>query len=347
MVSEAMLSQKDGRVSPAPILPLEHNHPVPRKRLPVWLFVLPVLVLVGCLVHLAIGGGSSQLNLVNIVPNLLRGNVGGDNANIILWQIRIPRTLAALLAGGVLGAVGAVFQAFFRNPLAEPYVIGVSSGAGFGGTVAVVLGLTQAAHTLGVVGLAFARRRGGLQVHTLLLAGVVVGAMLSAMMTTVLMMGGFDTGKVLKWLLGSLTPVFPERLWAMAVVLVVGLLVLQTQTRSLNAFSVSEFTSERLGVDTARLRTVVLLAGTAMVSVVVGSVGVIGFLGLMAPHIARRLVGLDLRYSLVASAFVGSLLLLFSDLVAQNLHEGIEVPVGAVTALLGAPALLWLLKKEG
>ncbi|HXH60770.1 MAG TPA: iron ABC transporter permease [Fimbriimonadaceae bacterium] len=333
---------------------------MPRKRLPVWLFVLPVLVLVGCLVHLAIGGGSSQLNLVNIVPNLLRGNVGGDNANIILWQIRIPRTLAALLAGGVLGAVGAVFQAFFRNPLAEPYVIGVSSGAGFGGTVAVVLGLTQAAHTLGVVGLAFlgglgslwmvmalARRRGGLQVHTLLLAGVVVGAMLSAMMTTVLMMGGFDTGKVLKWLLGSLTPVFPERLWAMAVVLVVGLLVLQTQTRSLNAFSVSEFTSERLGVDTARLRTVVLLAGTAMVSVVVGSVGVIGFLGLMAPHIARRLVGLDLRYSLVASAFVGSLLLLFSDLVAQNLHEGIEVPVGAVTALLGAPALLWLLKKEG
>jgi iron complex transport system permease protein len=171
--------------------------------------------------------------------------------------------------------------------------------------------------------------------------------MLSALMTTVLLLGGYDTGRVLKWLLGSLSPVFQERLWAMGVVLVLGLAVLQTQTRALNAFSVSEFTSERLGVDPKRLRRVVLLTGTAMVSVAVGAVGVIGFLGLMAPHIARRIVGIDLRVSLLASAMAGSVLLLLADLAAQNLHPNVELPVGAVTALLGAPALLLLLKKVG
>ena len=298
--------------------------------------------------------------MFDVVPNLLKGNVHSDSANIIVWEVRLPRMLAALLAGAILGAVGAAFQAYFRNALAEPYVIGVSSGAGFGGTVAVVLGLSQSLETLGVVLLAFlggllslwlvialARRRGGVQVHTLLLAGVVVSAMLSALMTTVLILGGYDTGRVLKWLLGSLAPVFAERLWAMALVLVVGSALLQSQTRRLNAHSVSEFTSERLGVDPKRLRAIVLLSGTAMVSVAVGAVGIIGFLGLLAPHIARRLVGIDLRWSLAASAMVGSVLLLFADLVAQNLHPQVELPVGAVTALLGAPALLWLLKKEG
>jgi iron complex transport system permease protein len=268
--------------------------------------------------------------------------------------------LAALLAGAILGAVGAAFQSFFRNPLAEPYVVGVSSGAGLGGTLAVVLGVSQSFYSLGTVVLAFlgglaslalvlplARRGGGVQVHTLLLAGVVVSAMLSALMTTVLLISGYDTGKVLRWLLGSLTNVFSERLWAMAVAFAVGFLVLQTQTRALNAFSVSDFTSERLGVDPRKLRWAILVTGTAMVSVAVGAVGIIGFLGLMAPHIARRIVGIDLRYSLAASAMTGSLLLLLADLAAQNMGGVIELPVGAVTALLGGPALLVLLRKQG
>ncbi len=322
--------------------------------------MLLALVVAGSIVHLAKGGGGTLVGVTDVVPQLVKGNTGESRENVIVWRVRLPRTMAALLAGAILGAVGAAFQAFFRNPLAEPYVIGVSSGAGLGGTVAVVLGLTQSLETLGTIVLAFAggllslwlvvslsRRRGGVQVHTLLLAGVVISAMLSALMTTVLILSGFDTGKVLWWLLGSLSTMFAERLWAMGVVLAVGLLVLQTQTRYLNAFSVSEFTSERLGIDPRRLRAIVLVTGTAMVSVAVGAVGIIGFLGLMAPHIARRVVGIDLRYSLSASAMVGSVLLLFADLAAQNLNSDIELPVGAVTALIGAPALLWLLKKEG
>ena len=335
--------------------------PVPRsRRVVVCLLVLFALVLLACAVHLARGGGSSLVRLFEFLPELVRGNTGEDSANIIVWRVRLPRTVAALLAGAILGSVGSAFQAFFRNPLAEPYVIGVSSGAGLGGTVAMVLGLGGALATLGTIGLAFAggmlslwlvvglaRHRGGVHVNTLLLAGVVTGAMLSALMTTVLMLGGHDTGRILRWLLGSLATVFPERNWAMAVVLVGGLVVLQSQTRHLNAFSVGEFSSERLGVDPRRLRRVVLTTGTAMVSVAVGAVGIIGFLGLMAPHIARRVVGIDLRSSLMGSAMIGSVLLLVSDLAAQNLHPDYELPVGTVTAIIGAPVLLMLLKKEG
>jgi iron complex transport system permease protein len=325
-----------------------------------WLIALIALVAVACVVHLARGGGSDAVRIQDVVPQLLKGDTSESAANVIVWQLRMPRMLAALLAGAILGAVGAVFQAYFRNALAEPYVIGVSSGAGLGGTIAVVVGFSQSLATLGSVVLAFlggllslwlvlslARRRGAVQVHTLLLAGVVTSAMLSALMTTVLMLGGQDTGRILRWLLGSLTTVTTERLWAMAVVLVLGLLALQGETRALNAFSVGEFTSERLGVDPRRLRAVVLTVGTAMVAVAVGAVGIIGFLGLMAPHISRRLLGIDLRWSLLGSALCGSALLLASDLAAQNIHPDFELPVGAVTALIGAPALLWLLKKEG
>ena len=268
--------------------------------------------------------------------------------------------LAALFAGAILGAVGSAFQAYFRNPLAEPYIVGVSSGAGLGGTVALVFGFSASFYYLGAIALAFvggllslvlvlglARRRGVVQVHTLLLAGVVTSAMLSALMTTVLMLGGEDTGRILRWLLGSLSVVFYERIWAMAIIGTIGLVVLQTQTRHLNAFSVSEFTSERLGIDPKRLRRVVLVAGTAMISVTVGAVGIIGFLGLMAPHIARRIIGIDMRWSLLASTACGGSLLLLSDLLAQNISKSFELPVGTITALIGAPTLLILLKKEG
>ncbi len=330
------------------------------RRTWLWLFALGLLVAVACVVHIAQGGGSKQVGLLDVVPQLIKGKTGEDAANVIVWNVRLPRMLAALLAGAILGSVGAAFQAYFRNPLAEPYVIGVSSGAGLGGTLAFVLGVSQAFFSLGSVLLGFlggllslwlvlslAGRRGGAQVHTLLLAGVVVGAMLSAFMTTVLLLAGEDSGRVLKWLLGNLGTVFNQRLWAMAVVLAIGLYVLQRQARPLNAFSVGEFSAERLGVDPKRLRRSVLLAGTAMVSVAVGTVGIIGFLGLMAPHAARRTVGIDLRACIPASAMLGSVLLMAADLVAQNLHRGIELPVGAVTAILGAPLLLLLLKREG
>lgn len=336
-------------------------HAVPSKKSRTVVFALLVVgIAVAFVVHLSVGSGSALVSLSDVATNLWNGFLPGDSVSTIVWKIRLPRTLAALLAGGILGCVGSAFQAFFRNALAEPYVIGVSSGAGLGGALAIALGLSQSLNTLGIVVFAFvggigslwlvlalARRGGGVSVYTLLLAGVVVGALLYALTTTVLLLGGQDTNRVLKWLLGDLGTVFNERLWAMALVLILGTLALQTQTRWLNAFSVDEFSSGRLGVDHGRLRRVVLVTGTAMVSVCVGTVGVIGFLGLIAPHIARRVLGLDLRFSLIGSALAGSLTLLLADLLAMNASHAVQLPVGAVTAILGAPVLLILLKIRG
>lgn len=306
-----------------------------------------------------------------VVRELLRGPVeDGGPENTIVWSIRLARACGCALVGAILATVGSAFQALFRNPLAEPYVVGVSSGAAVGGVLAMTLGFGTALAGLvmplfgflggmAALGLVFglARRRGTVDVTTLLLAGVVVGNLLSALLSLILLAAGNDTNSVLRWLLGSTTPMFWNRVALLAVALGVGFVVLFVQARRLNAFAVGEEAAQRLGVQIGRLKGTVLVAGTAMTAVAVGSVGIIGFLGLVAPHLARRLLGVDWRWSMVGSAMLGSVLLLASDLVAQRgvglvgglltgrPYPELELPVGIVTALLGAPFLLVLLRK--
>ena len=311
------------------------------------------------LFHLGIGG-SSLVGPLEIIKELLRGDLGDSAANTIVWRLRLPRALATVAAGAILGGVGAAFQAFFRNPLAEPYIVGVSSGAGIGGTIAFILGLSGWLFGLGSLVLAaiggllslglvltLSRRGGLISATTLLIAGVVVSAMLGALMTNLLLLAGEDTNQVLRWLMGSVANVMWPEVGVIWVATVVGLFVLQSQTRSLNALAVSEFSSERMGVDVKKLRFGTLFTGTVMTSVAVGAAGIIGFLGLAAPHVARRVFGPDLRVTLLASAVTGAGLLLIADIIAQTIRPGTELPVGAVTAVLGAPVLLMLLKKRG
>lgn len=311
------------------------------------------------LLHIGIGS-YLWISPWQVLAEVARGNLGGSEVlNNVVWSLRLPRAIGCVLVGALLGGVGSVFQALFRNPLAEPYIIGVSSGAAVGGTVALVGGLAGAWYGLGVLAMGFAggmgslllvtslaRRRGSISVPTLLLAGVVVGSLLSAVLTLILLTAGEDTYNVLRWLLGSMATLFWDRLAVMAIVLALGGAILVRISRQLNAFSVSETQAQQLGVDPVRLKWTVLVTGTAMASVAVGAVGIIGFLGLVAPHIARRLLGVDLRYSIAGSMLTGSALLLLADLAAQRLVPAIELPVGAITALLGAPALLALLRRE-
>jgi len=287
-----------------------------------------------------------------------------DPANRVLWVIRMPRAVCCLVVGAMLGLVGSALQALFRNPLAEPYVVGVSSGAAVGGAIALVtgfgtawtgfaqgLGLMIAAFPAGLLALgmvlAFARRRGVVDVQTLLLAGVVTGSMLSAVLSFVLLMGGQDTRMVLQWLLGNTSAAFWNKDDLLALALAGGACVLVGYSKQLNAFALGEDTARRLGVNVARLKGVLLVTSTAMVAACVGAVGIIGFLGLVAPHISRRTLGVDWRVSLLGSGFYGACLLLGADFIAQRVLPGGEIPVGIVTAILGAPFLLVLLRKEG
>jgi len=309
---------------------------------------------------------------IGVLKELFRGYVDPrDMANSTVWAIRLPKALYCVLAGGILGVVGSAFQAVFRNPLAEPYTVGVSSGAAVGGVIAQMLSLDTMAWGLGTPILGFAggmlslllvyglaRRRASVDITNLLLAGVVVGALLSSLLSVLILMSGQDTNRLMRWLLGATSPQLWERVWLMAAFLILGTAVLMRQTRRLNAFAVGEATAMRLGVDPHRLKWTVLGVGTAMAAVAVGSVGAIAFLGLVAPHISRRVLGVDWRWSLPGSLLTGAGLMLMADFLAQRGLPDLgfwltgqhlvltDMPVGAVTALLGAPSLLILLRKK-
>lgn len=320
------------------------------------LTVAGLTVLVALLVYLALG--SVTVPIPTILHELMRGDAGDFSTdNGIIWRIRLPRALACALVGALLSTVGAMFQALFRNPLAEPTIIGISSGAAVGGTTAILLGISigfgrvafaslGALVSLGLV-LSLARRQGSVNVQTLLLSGVVMGSLLSGLTILNLTLAGLDSGKVLYWLLGSTTPMYPEHVGLLALVLTIGFLLSYRQSRALNALSVSEFMAERQGVDSRKLKSTVLVTSTVMTGVSVGLVGIIGFVGLVAPHIARRFVGNDLRKCLPLAALIGAAVLLVADILAQRLRPGAELPIGAITAVLGAPVLLWMLKKKG
>lgn len=312
------------------------------------------LVLIGALAHILFSG-AAWIAPGEVLSQLWQGDTGQGGSNLIIWRIRIPRACAAVLAGALLGLVGAAFQAVFRNDLAEPFVLGVASGAGLGGTLVLLAGLGSllvlAGSVAGGVGslllvLALAGAVSRWSASRTLLAGVVIGAMLSSLMTLALALGGEDAGIILRWMLGSTTPMSWDRVAIMAA----GLLILGpaifSQSRWLNAYAADETLAQRLGGDPRRIVWLVVVGGTVLASLAVGSVGIIPFVGLLAPHAARLMVGSDNRKVLPLAAAAGSLLLIVADIGAQRIKPGFELPIGAVTAALGAPALLWLLRKR-
>jgi len=311
-------------------------------------------------------GSHVDIPFAEIARQILAGPEGQGAQHTIVWQIRLPRGIAVMLVGAMLGAVGSAFQALLRNPLAEPYIVGVSSGAAVGGALALVFGVAGFAGGLSGMGAGFigglgalalvfalARRHGQVDVTTLLLAGVAVGALLSALLSFILLYAGQDTNRVLGFLLGHTSDMTWAKVAALAPILLIGLSLLMATSRALNAFAMGEGTAQRLGVDVPRLSRTILVTGTAMTAATVGAVGIVGFVGLVAPHIARRTVGVDWRVSLPMAALVGMLVMLLADLIAQRGlslltgNPGMEVNVGIVAAILGAPSLLILLRKQG
>lgn len=330
------------------------------------LMVLFGLALGAIFLHVFLGSSDAEApftirySIREVLSTIFSGaGAESDSLSTIVWSIRLPRAVACCGVGMVLGIVGSAFQALFRNPLAEPYVVGASSGAAVGGALAVSFGISEILGGTGIVicatatgfaslllVIAMARVKGIIDPQRLLISGVVISSMLSALVACVLLAAGQDSNRVLSWLLGSMTPMYWSSLPILYIVLIIGGFMLYRQTRNLNVFAVGEETAIRLGVNAHRLKPIVLAVGTIMTAVAVGIVGIIGFLGMVAPHIARRIVGVDWRVSLPASGLIGAALLTLSDILAQWAVPGAELPVGIVTALLGAPTLLFLLRRE-
>ena len=288
------------------------------------------------------------------------GGVGVDE-NTIFWRLRVPRVALAFLAGASLALGGMIFQALFRNDLATPFTLGVSSGAALGATTYLRLGWSFA--VLGLDGLTLfalvgavlsvflvqglSRSRIDASGSSLLLAGVAVNFTLSSMILFVhYTSDAAQSFNILRWLMGRLDVVGAEAVWTLAPLFVicgVGALILH---RELNLMTVGEEFAISRGVDSRRTRTLLFLGTSLLVGGVVAVCGPIGFVGMMTPHIARLLVGADHRRLAPASMLMGGTMLVLCDLLARTIVAPAEIPVGVVTALLGGPFFLWLLTRR-
>jgi len=316
------------------------------------------LALVVALVSLgALFLGSARVPPADVLA-VLAGRVKGVDQVVVL-SLRLPRILAALLAGGALAVAGAGFQALSRNPLAEPSVLGVSSGAAFGVIVAQVVGLGSGfVEALGLAACAFAgavvagvtvyliaSRAGGLPVHTLLLAGVIVSLFFSSAITVLISVIDFDRlGGVVHWLLGNLGPIAPGSLAAFAAVAGIGFWLVMGPARQLNLLALGEESAQQLGVDAEALKRRIFAGAALLTSATVAFVGPIGFVGLIVPQTIRMLVGSDNRVVIPAAMLGGGAFLLLADTLARNVVAPAELSVGVITAFCGTPFFIYLLR---
>jgi len=275
-------------------------------------------------------------------------------------QLRLARILLAIIAGAGLSAAGVVFQALLRNPLAEPYVLGVSSGAGLGAALAILLGLS-ALSTWMLPGMAFVgalatillvyalarQTSGAVPANTLLLSGVVVGAVLGSMlMFVVSICPSQNLHSVVWWLLGNLQIFDWALLRAVAIVVMCGLSVTVLLARDLNVMTLGEEPASHLGLHVEKAKKLFFLVASLMAGATVAACGLIGFVGLIVPHTVRLAIGPDHRRLVPASALAGAAFLVLADSFARTVIAPREIPIGVVTAFLGGPFFLFLLRRR-
>lgn len=294
-----------------------------------------------------------------IAASLLIGSAQHATPAIVL-EIRLPRALLAALVGAGLATAGALLQALLQNPLADPYVLGISGGAALGGVAALALGggfwlggaavpLVAFAGALGASLLLYAVAAAGgrAPAHSLLLTGVVFNAFASSLIVFVTSAADLSrVASVFLWLIGSVRLVEPPLLVGVAALLGLGLAIAMRHAYALNLIAQGDETASHLGVDVARTRRHVLAASALMIGASVAVSGLIGFVGLIVPHLLRLTVGSDHRMLVPASALAGAAFLVTADTLARVVLAPIELPVGALTALIGGPLFLVLLRRE-
>lgn len=322
----------------------------------------PRQVLAGLLARPPADAGADQAP----PPGMAIGSGTADQAEAAAWavivrEIRLPRVLLAALVGMALAEAGVALQGLFRNPLADPYVAGVSAGAALGATVAFALrGLSPARMDLPVPLLAFAgalgtaelvwrlaRRGEGAPVHLLLLAGLAVSALFSAAISVLMVVGQRQLGEVVFWLMGGLAGRGWNHVAAAFPAAALGTALVAPRRRELDLLLFGEEEARYLGVEVALVQRRLQLGASLLAAAAVAVSGLVGFVGLVVPHLCRLLVGPDHRALLPASLLAGGALTVLADLVARTAFAPVEVPLGAVTALVGGPFFLFLLWRSG
>jgi iron complex transport system permease protein len=327
-----------------------------------WLWAPLLIGSLAAALVLSLGVGGVTLAPRQVLRALLDPTAAGvrpaDAA--IVWDLRLARVLLAALVGAGLAGAGAAFQGLFRNPLADPFVIGASGGAALGATLAIVLNpadgrpavpiplaaFSGALLAVVLVYLIAAANRSD-SVTSLLLAGAALSTMLSAGVTLLMLLHDRQLAEIFAWLLGSFSGRSWPHLALSAPTLLGGLGVLWLMARPLDALSTGEETARSLGLPLGTARGVIVAAASVTTAAAVAASGIVGFVGLIAPHLARLLCGSGHARLIPASALIGALLLLLADSAARSIVAPLELPVGILTALLGGPFFLWLLQRRG
>jgi iron complex transport system permease protein len=279
-----------------------------------------------------------------------------DAERVIVMEVRLPRVVLALVVGAGLSIVGVVFQALLRNPLAEPYILGLSSGGTAGALLAITISANASLITAplaafvgcGVVMAlvyALAQRHGQLDTYALLLSGIMVGALFNAIVLGAFFLSNQQPRGAFLWLMGNLSGARAESLVFTSPFLLLMALVTIAQAKYYNLIATGEETAAHLGVEVDRFKRRSYILASLMTGLVVSVSGVIGFVGLVIPHICRILFGPDHRVLFPASLLVGGSFLVGADILARTLMAPVEIPVGVITAVVGAPLFVYLLKK--
>ncbi len=293
-----------------------------------------------------------------VIINPLEAFDSGSPENLIFWRLRLPRAIGAFLAGAGLSICGLAFQALFRNPLATPFTLGISSGAALGASVYLRLG--AAASFIGLAGnlvsalmgcllsmilvYAITRARGGFSTAVMLLAGVIINFFFSSLVMYVqYMSNAHDAAQIMRWLMGTLSGIDSSRLWEMAIAVLLGLALFSRMGPELDLLTAGEEIAASRGVDVSRVKLLIFIVASVVVGIIVSVTGPIGFVGMMIPQICRLWLGYGHGPLVPASFFMGGGFLVLCDLLARSVLAPAELPIGILTSMLGAPFFLWTL----
>jgi len=335
-----------------------------KKRKTLIIFSLLFMLLLSIVISISLGAASPGfVDAIKVIFSkafpFLGIDSGLETTQTIVWELRLPRIIMAILAGAGLAAAGAAMQGTLRNPLVSSYVLGISSAAGFGAALAIIFGVGVLSIFGGyiiilnafffsiiamVIVYVIARIR-GMSSETVILVGVAVGFLFSALLSLIQYISPEyqAIGQVVFWLMGSLSSATWENILIVLPIILVTVALMTQQSWNINVMSMGEDVAKSLGVNSKRVLTINMILETLATASIIAFTGVIGFVDLIAPHIARMIIGNDHRFLIPCSAFVGAFILLCSDTVARLVIAPTELPVGIMTSLLGVPFFIYIL----
>lgn len=323
---------------------------------------LSILLVVAAIVSISIGASSvNAYKVLEVITSLFNSDYVVSNIDkIVVLNIRLPRVFIAIFSGIALSNAGLLMQAVFQNQLVSPYTLGISNGAAFGAAISIVMGaqlsflgnfkipvfafIFSIITMIMVYGVALASKNSS---KTLVLSGVAIGYLFSAMVSFIKYVSDSDElPEIVFWMMGGLSGIAWKSIFIIAVVSIISITIMTKYAWDLNVMAAGKESAISLGINFNKIKNISIVLSTLMTAVVVAFTGIIGFVGLIAPHISRMIIGSDYRYLIPTSSLIGALLLLVSDTVARNIIAPTELPVGIVTSFIGVPFFLYLIIKQ-